>query len=181
MVKQVEQLLADGCRSGGYNGGYYRSPVSTFINVSDLFYFWDPYYSRRRGMHTSRPEGMTFFESIFSFGELPAIQDSEPLTSTAVPLCPAALTCQHTLSVAPCLQFLAMVTPTQPTTTSAGSRWGLLVRPLCTASLPCVCCYSALYGQGSPHVSPVPVSSEGPPLSCRPCRLASSSRARAAR
>ena len=48
--------------------------MSTFINLSDLFYYWDPYYSRRRAMYTSRPEGMTFFESIFSFGERSASQ-----------------------------------------------------------------------------------------------------------
>ena len=67
--------MVAGCRSGGYSGGYYRSPVSTFINLSDLFYYWDPYYSRRRAMYTSRPEGMTFFESIFSFGGLPTFSD----------------------------------------------------------------------------------------------------------
>jgi hypothetical protein len=55
------------CRGGGY-GGYHRSPVSTFINFSDLFYYWGPGYGRRRDMIVRQPEEMTFFESIFSFG-----------------------------------------------------------------------------------------------------------------
>ncbi len=60
------------CRSGGYNGGYYsRSPFSTFINLSDLFFYWDPYYYRRRGVYTTQNSGeMNFFESVFSFGAL---------------------------------------------------------------------------------------------------------------
>lgn len=56
-------------RGGGYRGGYYgRSPVSAFINFSDLFYYWGPGYGRRRDAILRRPDEMTFFESIFSFG-----------------------------------------------------------------------------------------------------------------
>ena len=55
-------------RSSSY--GYGRSPFSTFINVSDLFFYWDPYYSRRRAVYRQNPGEMNFFESVFSFGEL---------------------------------------------------------------------------------------------------------------
>ncbi|CAL8466800.1 g6336 [Coccomyxa elongata] len=58
----------DNRRNGGYNGGYYsRSPFSTFINLSDLFLYWDPYYYRRRGVYTQNSGEMNFFESVFSF------------------------------------------------------------------------------------------------------------------
>ena len=64
------------CRGGGYGGrgyggGYYNSPFRTFINISDLFFYWDPYYSRRQKMMRRESTGPNFFEAIFSFGEAP--------------------------------------------------------------------------------------------------------------
>ncbi len=65
-------------RGGGYGGrgygggGYYNSPFRTFINISDLFFYWDPYYSRRQRMMRRESTGPNFFEAIFSFGEAPA-------------------------------------------------------------------------------------------------------------
>ena len=60
------------CRGGGgYRGGgysYYGSPFRTFINLSDLFFYWDPYYSRRQKLRARESEGPNFFEAIFSFG-----------------------------------------------------------------------------------------------------------------
>ena len=60
------------CRGGGsYRGGgysYYGSPFRTFINISDLFFYWDPYYSRRQRLRARESEGPNFFEAIFSFG-----------------------------------------------------------------------------------------------------------------
>ena len=60
-------------RGGGYGGrgygGYYNSPFNTFINLSDLFFYWDPYYSRRQRMRQRASTGPNFFEAIFSFGE----------------------------------------------------------------------------------------------------------------
>ena len=44
--------------------------MSAFINFSDLFYYWGPGYGRRRDALVRRPDEMTFFESIFSFGAL---------------------------------------------------------------------------------------------------------------
>ncbi|CAK0755565.1 hypothetical protein CVIRNUC_002384 [Coccomyxa viridis] len=55
---------------GGYRGGgysYYGSPFRTFINLSDLFFYWDPYYSRRQKLRARESEGPNFFEAIFSF------------------------------------------------------------------------------------------------------------------
>ncbi len=65
------------CRGGGYGGrgyggGYYNSPFRTFINISDLFFYWDPYYSRRQKMMRRESTGPNFFEAIFSFGEAPS-------------------------------------------------------------------------------------------------------------
>eukprot|EP00897_Mesotaenium_endlicherianum_P000429 jgi/Mesen1/10387/ME000081S09773 len=56
--------------SGG--GGYYYSRGPSFgprllFNVSDLFWYWDPYYNRNRRMRLQRREGLNFFESVFSF------------------------------------------------------------------------------------------------------------------
>ncbi|CAL5227405.1 g10362 [Coccomyxa viridis] len=51
----------------GYGGGYYNSPFRTFINISDLFFYWDPYYSRRQKMMRRESTGPNFFEAIFSF------------------------------------------------------------------------------------------------------------------
>ena len=64
------------CRGGGYGGrgyggGYYNSPFRTFINISDLFFYWDPYYTRRQRMMQRESSGPNFFEAIFSFGEAP--------------------------------------------------------------------------------------------------------------
>ncbi|PKA62372.1 Uncharacterized protein AXF42_Ash009257 [Apostasia shenzhenica] len=43
----------------------YDSGVTIFFSPSDLFWYWDPYYYRRRQMKTD--EGMNFIESVFSF------------------------------------------------------------------------------------------------------------------
>jgi len=66
------------CRGGGYGqrgygGGYYGSPFRTFLNVSDLFFYWDPYYSRRQKMMQRESKGPNFFEAIFSFGKPAAV------------------------------------------------------------------------------------------------------------
>ena len=67
---EVEELNAL-YRGGGYGGrGYgYGSPFRTFINISDLFFYWDPYYSRRqKALSRETPAGPNFFEAIFSYG-----------------------------------------------------------------------------------------------------------------
>ncbi len=46
---------------------YYRSPLSTIINITDLLWYWDPYYYQRQRIRLARGEQMNFFESIFSF------------------------------------------------------------------------------------------------------------------
>lgn len=54
----------------GSRGGYstsqrsYNSGFTMFISPTDLFWYWDPYYYRRR---RSNQGGMNFFESVFSF------------------------------------------------------------------------------------------------------------------
>ena len=49
-------------RSYGYGG----AGPSMWFNLSDLFWYYDPWYYRRYG-RSRRPEGMGFLESIFSF------------------------------------------------------------------------------------------------------------------
>ncbi|KAF3772130.1 Uncharacterized protein EJ110_NYTH58673 [Nymphaea thermarum] len=49
-----------GRRERGYNPGF-----SFYFRPSDLFWYWDPYFYRRRQMRTD--DGMNFVESVFSF------------------------------------------------------------------------------------------------------------------
>lgn len=53
----------------GGRGGYthqrsYNPGFTMFISPTDLFWYWDPYYYRRRRM---KEGGMNFFENVFSF------------------------------------------------------------------------------------------------------------------
>ncbi|KAM2878278.1 hypothetical protein FF1_013898 [Malus domestica] len=56
---------------GRRGGRSYDSGFSFYMNPFDLFWFWDPYYSRRRRVQTERVQTddnkMNFVESIFSF------------------------------------------------------------------------------------------------------------------
>ncbi len=38
-----------------------------WFNPTDIFWYWDPFYGRRRHERRMRGEGMSFVESIFSF------------------------------------------------------------------------------------------------------------------
>eukprot|EP00884_Botryococcus_braunii_P020460 jgi/Botrbrau1/7098/Bobra.0165s0120.2 len=54
-------------RRGGQVVYYQRSPFSTIINLTDLFWYWDPYYYQRQRVRMASGEKMNFFEAIFSF------------------------------------------------------------------------------------------------------------------
>lgn len=60
-------------RSGGYGQGGYYAPSrgfggsGLFIDPFDLFWYWDPFYSRNRMIRRQERKKMTFFESVFSF------------------------------------------------------------------------------------------------------------------
>lgn len=56
---------SDDDNRGRRGGRSYGSGVSIFFNPSDLFWYWDPYYYRRR--QTKTENGMNFVESVFSF------------------------------------------------------------------------------------------------------------------
>ncbi|KAJ4971545.1 hypothetical protein NE237_004644 [Protea cynaroides] len=51
---------------GRRGGRSYDSGFSVFFRPSDLFWYWDPYYYRRRQIRTEGG-GMNFIESVFSF------------------------------------------------------------------------------------------------------------------
>ncbi|KAL5721273.1 hypothetical protein ACHQM5_013851 [Ranunculus cassubicifolius] len=50
----------------GRRGRSYDSGFSFFFRPTDLFWYWDPYYYRRRQKRTDN-DGMNFIESVFSF------------------------------------------------------------------------------------------------------------------
>ncbi|KAJ6792920.1 uncharacterized protein M6B38_114035 [Iris pallida] len=50
---------------GRRGGRSYDSGFTVFFSPSDLFWYWDPYYYRRRQIRTNG--GMNFVESVFSF------------------------------------------------------------------------------------------------------------------
>ncbi|XP_042510923.1 uncharacterized protein At5g03900, chloroplastic [Macadamia integrifolia] len=50
----------------GRRGRSYDSGFTFFFRPSDLFWYWDPYYYRRRQIRTD-DDGMNFIESVFSF------------------------------------------------------------------------------------------------------------------
>uniref|UniRef100_A0A7N0RGF9 Iron-sulfur cluster biosynthesis family protein n=1 Tax=Kalanchoe fedtschenkoi TaxID=63787 RepID=A0A7N0RGF9_KALFE len=50
----------------GRRGRSYDSGISFYLSPTDLFWYWDPYYYRRRRARTEN-NGMNFIESIFSF------------------------------------------------------------------------------------------------------------------
>lgn len=62
---EVDEGVA--CISRGGQIVYHRSPFSTILNLSDLFWYWDPYYYQRQRLRMARGEEMNFFEAIFSF------------------------------------------------------------------------------------------------------------------
>uniref|UniRef100_A0A5B7AIF2 Iron-sulfur cluster biosynthesis family protein n=1 Tax=Davidia involucrata TaxID=16924 RepID=A0A5B7AIF2_DAVIN len=51
---------------GRRGGRSYDSGFTFYLRPSDLFWYWDPYYYRRRAMRADN-EGMNFIESVFSF------------------------------------------------------------------------------------------------------------------
>ncbi|KAI0496860.1 hypothetical protein KFK09_023184 [Dendrobium nobile] len=56
---------SDDDNRGRRGGRSYDSGVTIFFNPSDLFWYWDPYYYKRRRTRTD--DGMNFIESVFSF------------------------------------------------------------------------------------------------------------------
>ncbi|KAK9289377.1 hypothetical protein L1049_007532 [Liquidambar formosana] len=50
----------------GRRGRSYDSGFSFYLSPTDLFWYWDPYYYRRRRTRTDN-DGMNFIESVFSF------------------------------------------------------------------------------------------------------------------
>ncbi|KAA8518575.1 hypothetical protein F0562_016049 [Nyssa sinensis] len=50
----------------GRRGRSYDSGFAFYLRPSDLFWYWDPYYYRRRAIRADN-EGMNFIESVFSF------------------------------------------------------------------------------------------------------------------
>uniref|UniRef100_A0A6N2LEJ6 Iron-sulfur cluster biosynthesis family protein n=1 Tax=Salix viminalis TaxID=40686 RepID=A0A6N2LEJ6_SALVM len=49
-------------RSRSFDSGF-----SFFFSPTDLFWYWDPYYYRRRQLKTNGGDNMNFIESVFSF------------------------------------------------------------------------------------------------------------------
>ncbi|KAL0910453.1 hypothetical protein M5K25_021438 [Dendrobium thyrsiflorum] len=56
---------SDDDNRGRRGGRSYDSGVTIFFNPVDLFWYWDPYYYKRRRTRTD--DGMNFIESVFSF------------------------------------------------------------------------------------------------------------------
>lgn len=56
---------SDDDNRGRRGGRSFDSGVTVFFSPSDLFWYWDPYYYRRRRTRTD--DGMNFIESVFSF------------------------------------------------------------------------------------------------------------------
>ncbi|PNW80988.1 hypothetical protein CHLRE_07g338350v5 [Chlamydomonas reinhardtii] len=54
-----------GYRGGGFGGGYYSGRM--FMDVTDLFLYWDPYYYQNTAQRVANGEQLSFVESIFSF------------------------------------------------------------------------------------------------------------------
>lgn len=49
-------------------GGFYGGPRGfVFIDPTDIFLIWDPYYSRHSRERADAGDGMTFVEAVFSF------------------------------------------------------------------------------------------------------------------
>ncbi|KAL7597675.1 hypothetical protein Lser_V15G26451 [Lactuca serriola] len=53
-------------RGGRRRGRSFDSGFSFYLNPADLFWYWDPYYYRRRRVR-KEDNGMNFIESVFSF------------------------------------------------------------------------------------------------------------------
>lgn len=51
---------------GRRGGRSYDSSFTFYLNPADLFWYWDPYYYRRRRIQ-KEDDGMNFIESVFSF------------------------------------------------------------------------------------------------------------------
>ncbi|KAL1821261.1 hypothetical protein ACET3Z_016130 [Daucus carota] len=51
---------------GRRGGRSYDSGFNFYLNPADLFWYWDPYYNRRRQVRADN-DGMNFIESVFSF------------------------------------------------------------------------------------------------------------------
>ncbi|XP_020586602.1 uncharacterized protein At5g03900, chloroplastic-like [Phalaenopsis equestris] len=56
---------SDDDNRGRRGGRSYDSGVTIFFSPSDLFWYWDPYYYKRR--RAKADDGMNFIESVFSF------------------------------------------------------------------------------------------------------------------
>ncbi len=60
-------------RSGGYSGGYgggyggYGSRGGVYFNLSDILWYWDPWYYRRHQNRLQQGHRPGFLEAIFSF------------------------------------------------------------------------------------------------------------------
>lgn len=57
---------SDDDNRGRRGGRSYDSGFNFYISPTDLFWYWDPYYYRRRRVRTEN-NGMNFIESVFSF------------------------------------------------------------------------------------------------------------------
>ncbi|XVE75966.1 hypothetical protein DITRI_Ditri12bG0134700 [Diplodiscus trichospermus] len=52
---------------GRRGGRSYDTGFTFYFSPTDLFWYWDPYYYRRRQLRTDDDERMNFIESVFSF------------------------------------------------------------------------------------------------------------------
>ena len=56
------------CRRGNNNGyAYANAGPRIWFSPTDVFWYLDPYYMRRRRMRQETGQGMNFLEAIFSF------------------------------------------------------------------------------------------------------------------
>lgn len=60
-------LFCSGGRRSNQNYGYANAGPRIWFSPLDVFWYWDPYYTRRRRMRQEAGQGMNFLEAIFSF------------------------------------------------------------------------------------------------------------------
>lgn len=66
IVAILSSSRSDEDNRGRRGGRSFDTGVSFYLSPSDLFWYWDPYYYRRRRVRTDN-DGMNFIESVFSF------------------------------------------------------------------------------------------------------------------
>ncbi|KAK7259986.1 hypothetical protein RIF29_25651 [Crotalaria pallida] len=66
IIALVTSSRSDEDNRGRRGGRSYDSGLTFYFNPADLFWYWDPYYYRRRRMQTDDAK-MNFIESVFSF------------------------------------------------------------------------------------------------------------------